>query len=104
MITLNEEMIKTFIRLQLITQKPINDIISSTVIVCNNIFTEEQIRLIIKQILDDNQYKNTEVIDKLLIMVKEYVIDDYFGLNVDEFGMDEADRMIMDIICSIGKI
>lgn len=104
MITINDHFVKTFIRIQVFTAKDPKEIVQFVTESCNDLYKKDEIEVFVDEILKEGHKKNKEVIDKLLLMIKQFAIDDYKDLNVDEDGLDEKDRIMMDVIQSIGLL
>lgn len=81
-----------------------NDIISLINAIGGQFFSSDEIELLVDEVLADGDEKNEEIIQKMLDMFQSYIITEYDGLNEDEDGMDEADRLIIEILESIGSL
>ena len=104
MLKLNSKILKTFIRIQFLMKSGRNDIISLINAIGGQFFSSDEIELLVDEVLADGDEKNEEIIQKMLDMFQSYIITEYDGLNEDEDGMDEADRLIIEILESIGSL
>jgi hypothetical protein len=102
MIVVNDGILRTFIRLQLASGKKREEAIKYVFNAANGLYQEIEIEDMVNEIYAEGIGRNQEVMDKLLSMISTYVIPDYEGENVDEDGLDEADRMMMEVIESVG--
>jgi hypothetical protein len=102
MIIINNGILKTFVRLQLASGKNREETIKHVFKASHGLYQEVEIEDVVNDIYAERPGRNKEVIDKLLSMIKEFVIPDYEGINTDEDGLDEADRMMMEVIESVG--
>lgn len=95
-------MLKMFLRLQLAMGVPKDQAIESAFRSCRELFSWNEISDMTSEIYLDPD-RNQMVVDKMLEMSSQYVIKDYLDLNPDEDGLDEADRIMLDILESMGK-
>lgn len=102
-IIVNDGILKTFIRWQLASGKTRQEAVNHVLKASHGLYQESEIEDFANEIYAEGEGKNQEVVDKLLSMMKRYVIPDYQGLNVDDDGLDEADRMIMEVVESVGN-
>lgn len=102
MIVVNEGIVKTFIRLQLASGKNREDAIQYVFKAAHGLYREEEVEDLVNEIYAEGLGRNKEVVEKLFSMLKTYVIPDYEGENIDEDGLDEADRIMIEVIESVG--
>ena len=103
---LNANIIKTFIRIQYaITKNSDSDeIINTTYMVCQELYSKDEIALLADEVFEDGLEQNQKVINKMMEMLKQLLISEYEGLNLDEDGLDEADRVVFEVLESIGNL
>ena len=104
MLKLNSKILKTFIRIQYLMKSSRKDIVSIVNAIAGQFFSVDEIELLVDDVLASGEERNEEIIQKMLDMFQGYIITEYDGLNVDEDGMDEADRLIIEILESIGSL
>ena len=102
MIVVNDGIVKTFIRLQLASGKSREDAIQHVFKAAHGLYREEEVEDLVNEIYAEGLGRNKEVVGKLFSMLKTYVIPDYEGENIDEDGLDEADRIMIEVIESVG--
>ena len=102
MIVINDDVVRTFIRIQLYALKSREETVTFVTQACHGLYQESEIEMMTDNILSEGLSKNKEVVDKMMGMLKSFAIPEYEGLNRDDNGMDESDRIMLDVIQSIG--
>jgi len=104
MIIISEATIKIFIRLQLASQVKRDVCIEKVLGLCGDLFSSLEIEDWTNEIYAGGIKVNEKVIDKLMLMLEEFVSLEYYDLNIDDDDLDEADRLKIEIIESIGLL
>lgn len=80
-------------------------IIESTFETCHELYSKDEIELIVGDIFELGEEENKKVMERMTEMMNSLLIVEYEGLNIDDDdGLDEADRVVLDILESIGNL